>query len=149
MSASSDSEKPPDSLAWYVRLLLIVVGTGLLALLAIAVYLPPSERGYGTHQKLGLPPCSFQQLFGTRCPSCGMTTAWSNTVRGRLIAAVKANSAGMVLCLAALVCTPVMLVSGIRGRWLVQPPNERTLALAATFFVVITLVDWAIRLWWC
>jgi hypothetical protein len=148
MSASPDSQKAPDSLAWYVRLLLIVVGTGLLALLALAVYLPPSERGYGTHQQLGLPPCSFQQLFGCRCPSCGMTTAWSNTVRGRLFAAVRANAAGTVLCLAALVCMPVMLVSGIRGRWVVPPPSERTLALAATFFVVITLVDWAIRLWW-
>lgn len=148
MSASPDSEKTPDSLAWYVRLLLVVVGTGLLALLALAIYLPPSERGYGTHQKLGLPPCSFQQLFGTRCPSCGMTTAWSNTVRGRLIEAVRANSAGMVLCLAAMVCMPLMLASGIRGRWVVYPPNERTLALAATFFVVITLVDWVIRLWW-
>jgi hypothetical protein len=121
----------------------------MLALLAIAVYLRPSERGYGTHQQLGLPPCSFRQLFGSRCPSCGMTTAWSNTVRGQLIEAVRANSAGTALCVAALICTPVLLASGIRGRWVVTPPNERTLALAATFFVVITLVDWAIRLWWC
>jgi len=149
MSASPDPEKAPASLAWYVRLLLVVAGTGLLALLAMAVYLSPSKRGYGTHQQLGLPPCSFQQLFGVRCPSCGMTTAWSNTVRGRLIPAVRANSAGTVLCLAALVCMPVMLASGIRGRWVVRPPSERMLALAATFFVVITLVDWAIRLWWC
>jgi hypothetical protein len=122
---------------------------GLLALLAMAVYLSPSERGYGTHQQLGLPPCSFRQLFGSRCPSCGMTTAWSNVVRGRLIAAVRANSAGTVLCLAALAGMPVMLASGIRGRWVVRPPNERTLALAATLFVMIALVDWAIRLWWC
>jgi hypothetical protein len=128
--------------------LLVVVGAGLLALLATAVYLRPSQRGYGTHQQLGLPPCSFRQLFGSRCPSCGMTTAWSNTVRGRLIEAVRANSAGTALCVAALISTPWMLVSGIRGRWLVTPPSERKLALAATLFVVITLVDWAFRVWW-
>jgi hypothetical protein len=120
----------------------------MLALLALAVYLRPSERGYGTHQQLGLPPCSFDRLFGVRCPSCGMTTSWSYMVRGRPVKAVQSNAGGAVLCATVLVCTPYVLVSGFRGRWLLRPPDERTVALGATLFVVITLVDWAIRLWW-
>ncbi|RMG03430.1 MAG: DUF2752 domain-containing protein, partial [Planctomycetota bacterium] len=53
---------------------------GLAGLLVIAAVLRPSPTGLGTHQQLGLPPCTFRAMFGSRCPTCGMTTAWSNVM---------------------------------------------------------------------
>src|SRR5947209_2100708 len=55
------------------RLALVTAGTVLIGLLATAACLTPSPRGMGTHQQLGLPPCTVVQWFGVRCPSCGMT----------------------------------------------------------------------------
>lgn len=133
-------------LPWYTRVVLVVAATGLAVLLALAAYLQPSERGFGTHQQLGLPPCSFRVWFGFRCPSCGMTTAWSQMMHGRPIRAVQANSAGAMLCVVVLVAVPCLFVSGVRGRWIVRPPGEFTLAVGATAFVVVALLDWLIRL---
>ena len=60
--------------------------------------LVPDPRGLGTHQQLGLPPCTFRVLFGRPCPACGMTTAWANVLRGRLPPALRANVTGTLLC---------------------------------------------------
>jgi hypothetical protein len=128
------------------RVLSAAVGAGLVVLLAVAVILRPSERGYGTHQQLGLPPCTFQWMFGRRCPSCGMTTAWAWMVRGDVVSAAKANVGGTLLATAAVIAAPWLLVSAARGRWVVTPPRDGVLAAAAIVVVVITLVDWGLRL---
>ena len=65
------------------RLLLVVWSVILLAGFALAARLEPDPRGFGTHQRLGLPPCTFQSMFNIPCPSCGMTTSFANVVRGR------------------------------------------------------------------
>jgi hypothetical protein len=141
------SETDRVSLPWYTRLVLVVAAMGLAVLLALAAYLHPSERGFGTHQQLGLPPCSFRMWFGFRCPSCGMTTAWSQMMHGRPIRAVRANTAGAMLCVVALVAVPYLFVSGARGRWIARPPGEFSLAVGATAFVAVALLEWLVRLW--
>jgi len=80
------------------------VAVACLAVLSVAVYLKPDPRGYGTHQGLGraFPPCSFMLRTGLPCPTCGMTTAYSNVVRGRLWTAFLAQPAGMVFALATI-----------------------------------------------
>ncbi len=50
----------------------------MVVVLGVARWLEPDAKGYGTHQQLGLPPCSSILLFGSKCPACGMTPpgAW-------------------------------------------------------------------------
>ncbi len=76
--------------------------------LAFALLLDPDPRGLGTHQQIGellgigrLPPCSWPVICGLPCPTCGMTTAFACTVRGRFIAAFLSHPGGLVLCLLA------------------------------------------------
>lgn len=125
------------------------IGLVLLALLALAAWLSPDPygEGYGTHRQLGLPPCSFIQVFGFRCPSCGMTTAWSYVVRGRLQSAVAANAGGALTAIIAALAAPWCLAAAARGRCLVWRPTA-VVWLTLTFTVLaVTLVDWGLRLW--
>jgi hypothetical protein len=127
---------------WWVGAL----GIGLLALLAAAAWMTPDPRGHGTHQQLGLFPCTFEVLFGLPCPTCGMTTAWAHLVRGQLIGAFRANVGGTLLAVAAAVGAPWLLASAVRGRWLGWRPSGNLVAIVAAAIVVITLIDWGLRL---
>lgn len=130
---------------WRQRTLLVAIATGLLSLLLVAAWLPPDPRGFGTHQRLGLPPCSFRQLTGWRCPSCGMTTAWSCLMRGRIAASFQANAGGALLGLVCLVVAPWALISGLRGRWLGRPPGSVVTLGLVPVLLVVTLADWLVR----
>lgn len=125
---------------------MIALGLALLALLVVARSLEPNSRGYGTHQGLGLPPCTSIVLFGCRCPTCGMSTSWANLVRGRVVDAASANLGGTLLCGAALAAVPWMLLSGGRGRWVVWRPRSVVIATASVVVSIVTLVDWIVRL---
>ena len=105
---------------------LAAAGVGLLGLLATAAVLRPSPSGHGTHQQLGLPPCTFWVLFHRPCPTCGMTTAWAHLMRGEWIDACRANTGGVLLGVLAMVAAPWLLGSAIRGRWLAAAPSERS-----------------------
>lgn len=136
----------PFTLTPVVRMGLAIVGMILLGLLATAATLKPAERGYGTHQQLGLPPCTFQSLAGLRCPSCGMTTAWAHLMRGHVIQAAASNAGGLALGFVALAMGPWTLLSGIRGRWIGGRPSDVLAVTVTASLVAITMIDWAVRL---
>jgi len=133
-------------LAWWQRGLLFAVGSGLLALLATAARLTPNPRGLGTHQQLGLPPCTVAEWYGIRCPSCGMTTSWAHVTRLNLPAAVRANVGGTLLALAACLCGPWFVLSGVFGRWVAGAPRENWTLAAGLTIVAVTIIDWTLRL---
>ena len=136
----------PCALSGRTRLTAIVFAFGLLGLLAVAVFAKPNPNGVGTHQQFGFPPCTFRVLFDRPCPSCGMTTSWAHLVRGQLVGALRANVGGTLLAAIAILITPWLLISAIRGRWLVCEPRTAMVAWMAFGIVLITLIDWAIRL---
>lgn len=131
---------------WYFRGLLVLFGLGLIVLLIVAMFLTPSPKGYGTHTQLGLQPCSFTAMVGIRCPSCGMTTSWAHFVRGNIGQSLKANSGGTLLAAASAVAGPWMLICGILGRWWIRRPNEWVAVAVAGIIVLVTMIDWGIRL---
>ncbi|MBB77022.1 MAG: hypothetical protein CMJ75_21150 [Planctomycetaceae bacterium] len=143
VSLSAESQLP---LTVPQRALCAGVGSGLVLLLGVACWLEPDSRGFGTHQQLGLPPCTFSSVFGIRCPSCGMTTSWSHTMRGELVSAVKSNVGGLLLALLSVLLGPWLLVSGIRGKWTGWYPNEWVVVVVGGVVLLTTLCDW---LWRC
>jgi hypothetical protein len=128
------------------RLWLAAAGVALLGMLAVAAVLKPSPRRRGTHEQLGLPPCTFSVLFGRPCPTCGMTTAWAHLVRGQWYEAGRANLGGTLLGLLAMVAAPWLLASAARGNWFGVAPSGRGVAWITFAVLVITLIDWAVRL---
>jgi hypothetical protein len=130
---------------WHRRVGFALLGCGLLTLLGVAAYLQPDRRGYGTHEQLGLGPCTFATWFGVRCPTCGMTTAWSHLARGNVFAATQVHLSGTLLGVAALVTGVYSLWTAATGRFDLRL-RDRTLIVAAIIVVSIVFVEWFCRL---
>lgn len=141
---SSIREQLPSWLRW----LCLVSGLGLLALLVLARSLTPSPEGIGTHQQLGLPPCTAVVLWGIPCPTCGMTTSWSWVVRGNLIEAAQANLGGMMLAVIAIGFLPAACYFFLVGRASSGQWFSNFLAASLVTSCCVTLIQWAYRVVW-
>jgi hypothetical protein len=67
-------------------------------------------------------------------------------MRGQWIDACRANAGGALLGLLAMVAAPWLLASAIRGDWFAAAPNERAAAWISAIVLLVTMIDWAIRL---
>jgi len=128
------------------RVALVVWAILLTAGFAMASSLEPDTRGFGTHQRLGLPPCTFRSLAGISCPSCGMTTSFSNFVRGNFVASASANATGLVLAVCCAIQIPWAIASACTGRAIgIHRPEVATATLLAVL-AALCLTEWILRL---
>lgn len=136
---------PGRPLRPFTRIAFLLAALTLMVVLAIAAGLSPSDAGLGTHQQLGLPPCTARLVFGIRCPSCGMTTSWSHFVRGQWVSSLQANAGGFLLAAISVVSVLMAGFASVRGR---LPPRGLRAALAWSLIATaaVTLVDWSLRL---
>jgi Protein of unknown function (DUF2752) len=126
------------------RLLLVAVGVCLLAGFGLSAWLAPDSRGHGTHQQLGLAPCSFRLLLGIPCPSCGSTTSFAHFVRGEWASAVRANAAAFVLAVICAVIIPWSWMSAVRGRLLGNLDLERTILTVVIVMTCLFAMQWIV-----
>ncbi len=132
------------SIAW--RVLAFVSGVGVLAVLLTARSLEPSSDGFGTHQQLGLPPCTSIVLFGIKCPSCGMTTSWSLATRGRFVEAAGVNAGGLLLAIIAMAYLPASCYFSWRGRSTRGSWFSMALGVSILTSLAVAVVQWLWRL---
>ncbi|HEV3144301.1 MAG TPA: DUF2752 domain-containing protein [Gemmataceae bacterium] len=136
-------------LIWPIRSLLVLIALGLIGLFATAASLHPYEPDgtplrMGTHQKLGLQPCSFYRATGLPCPSCGFTTSFSLLMHGDVLNSLRANCVGTLLALYWLAIIPWGLISAWRARYLFIRSLEQALMYSLIIFIVLMLVRWGI-----
>ncbi len=129
-----------------VRLIAAVVLSGCATVLWLAGRVEPRPAGLGTHQQLGLPPCSVVVLVGYPCPTCGMTTAFAHTVRGELWSAFNTHPGGLIFALATILALSTSLSVLITGKvwavnWYRVSPTLLTLAI-----VLILVGGWVYKL---
>jgi hypothetical protein len=141
----SSVERRTDPLSRSRRVALGLLAIGLLAPSLVASRLTPDRLGYGTHRQLGLPPCGFLTQLKIRCPTCGMTTAWSHAVRGEWTSAASASAAGTLLAALTWVGAAWAAVTAALGRALVRI-DLRTGLVVATIVAAMTLLEWLCRL---
>lgn len=127
------------------RIGLVAAGIIGITLLVVAFRLKPNPKGYGTHQQLGFSRCSFIEFFGIPCPSCGMTTSWSNLMNGKIIQSFRANPGGALLGICTLIISPWVLISGLTGKWFYTSPNMAWLFFATLGICAVTVTQWVIR----
>jgi len=115
-------------------------------LLGIAIALTPDAHGLGTHRQLGFGACGMLVLTGFPCPTCGMTTAFSHTVRGQWLQAFWVQPSGFVLALATIAIALVSAWVLVTGR----PLPWRVPYITPFWMLVVLLVlfvgGWAFKL---
>lgn len=114
----------------------------------IATRLEPNPAGLGTHQQLGLPPCSMQVLLGAPCPSCGMTTSFAHFVRGQFLQSAQANLAGLMLAIVCVVNIPWSGAIAFTGTYRSNYPVSELFLWTVGPITVVAVIQWLFRLGW-
>jgi hypothetical protein len=112
-------------------------------MVGVGLYLSPDPAGHGTHQQLGLPPCTIHFLTGRPCPSCGLTTSVSAIVHGQFALAWRANPIGFLIVAGAIAVTCNSLMALVWGRSVRLESTRFTLLLLA--LLGIWLLHGAVR----
>jgi hypothetical protein len=124
----------------------MLVSIAAITLLLVAVYVQPASEGIGTHQQLGLPQCGWILAANIPCPTCGMTTAWSHTVRGEFPSAFLAQPMGMLLAIGTM-CVAVgggisaMTGYSFNGMLYRFAPSKVFIVIA-----IVTLASWGLKI---
>ena len=140
------SRSDRERLGGRTRLGLAALAVVLAGALGLARRLEPDPRGFGTHEQLGLAPCAFAGWTGVSCPSCGMTTAFAWSVRGRPGLAWRANPTGSLLAPTCAALVPWLLAQAMLGRPLSRRSPGRTLTLIVVATLASSLLAWTCRL---
>lgn len=129
------------------RVLAGVMLAGSASVLSVALWLRPDVHGTGTHQQLGLPPCSLMTVTGIPCPTCGMTTSFSLAAHGHLWDAIVNQPAGGLLAIitaAIAIISLYSLITGVAltpiGAWVWRP--RRVIVMGA-----FMLLAWAYKIY--
>ena len=120
-------------------------------LLGVAAWLEPAVAGHGTHEQLGLDPCTFLALTDVPCPMCGATTTFSLMADLRWIEGILNQPFAAVLFLVTVGSFSVSLAEALapRGRWAklsarLQPYELRIIAALGCFMLFGWIYKWAI-----
>ena len=137
---------PPVAVGPGLRVVAGLIAVVLLAVLGLARWLPPDERGFGTHERLGLPPCGLILTSGLPCPSCGMTTSFSLMMHGRPVDSFMAQPAGAVLSLGAMLGLILACQTVVTGR-VIQVDWDRLGPVRVMLgFALLIVGGWATKL---
>jgi hypothetical protein len=116
------------------------------AVVAIARVLRPVSGGQGTHEQLGLPPCTFHELTGHGCPGCGLTTAFAYMARGDVGAAFDANPIGVLLFAAVALAIPLAIYRVVRPKPIDDVLTSRWPMIVLVGLFTLMTLTWVVRL---
>ncbi|MEZ6031621.1 MAG: DUF2752 domain-containing protein [Planctomycetaceae bacterium] len=143
MSDSSPRFRP--ALTRAQRRLTMLSGFGIVVVFGIAGWLTPDPRGFGTHQQLGMPACSFQLITGIQCPHCGLTTSFSWFIRGQFEKSMRANPAGLILAIVSVGILIWIIVVNICGAFVITKAPGRDAMFGFGIWVLLSIVIWVFR----
>ena len=124
---------------WYLVMCALMAPLGLAVM---AVFLKPDERGYGTHEQLGMTPCFLLERFDIPCPGCGVTTSVTLASRGHLLESFLTQPLGFVIAVTTVLFSLWSLYVVLRGRDLYVAFRKLPLRALGAVAVALTLFSW-------
>ncbi|MBL8859726.1 MAG: DUF2752 domain-containing protein [Planctomycetes bacterium] len=116
---------------------------GSIALLVVlGVLIDPDPRGFGTHERLGLPSCKPMDWWNIPCPGCGVTTSMALAAHGSFWAAIRNQPFGFVVVIGLPVFAAWAVVSALRGKNLAQEVSRWRLGRLGIALIVIMVASW-------
>ena len=119
---------------------------GIAALVVLGVWLDPDPRGFGTHEKLGLPPCTPMHLWNVPCPGCGVTTAVSLAAHGHLWPAFTTQPFGLLIAIGIPLFVLWCVVHTLRGRDLNHEVGRMRVGLLWIGVAAVMVASWGYKL---
>ncbi len=116
----------------------------LYYLLRVGFLTHPDARGVGTHEQLGMPPCSWPILYDMPCPTCGVTTATSYLLHLHPVRAFLTQPFGMLLALSSILTVIASLGHLIRGESLLFRLSKWNWGWILLAWTLLLLLSW----WW-
>lgn len=142
---SSVPPRRPASLDWSSRAGCLLAAAACLAVLVIGFGLSPDARGFGTHERLGLPACGWLAATGWPCPTCGMTTSVSLASHGRWGASLATQPFGLLLAVTLATAFWPLAWSGATGSRM-APALTKLVGLRTAWVVLgLGLAAWAYK----
>ena len=145
-TAAGDQVEPDSRRSLEHWLLLSVAIAGVAALVVLGFLVEPDPRGFGTHEKLGLPPCRTIQWWGIPCPGCGVTTSVALVAHGRPLDAFLVQPFGLVSVAGVVVIAAWALAGVVRGRDLGEDLRARNLRAAGWTVAAAMLAAWIYKI---
>lgn len=102
--------------SWLDRIIALTTVAVAVALVWTLLHVHPDARGFGTHEQLGMTPCSWPASYGAPCPTCGVTTAAAALVHLRPLQALGIQPFGAILAGTGLFAAGFALFCLLRGR---------------------------------
>lgn len=146
MLTADHGTEPTDSAPvprWFDRaiaLATIVTGAWFVVVLSLV---HPDQRGFGTHEQLGMAACGWPMTSGVPCPTCGVTTAATWLVHLRPDKAIATHPFGALFAGFGLYLIGFALSSLLRRR-----PFIERLALLPYGTILVVGVALLLGSWW-
>jgi len=97
----------------FVTLAMLLIST--VAIVGLGLFASADERGFGTHEQLGLPPCQMLAVTGVPCPGCGVTTSVTLAAKGNASESFATQPLGLLLVLLVPLLSLCAVVLHVRG----------------------------------
>ncbi len=152
MTAATTTHTPPTSVRHATRLTAAERGATLMlalacaALLGLAAWLNPSPTGVGTHEALGLPPCGWVASMNLPCPTCGMTTAYSQAAHGHLLNSMICQPMGALLAVLTATTMVVAAYVAATGSALGKTLSQRFTPRFFLAMAILAVAAWGYKI---
>lgn len=127
----------------------LVLGAGLGGITVLAVLgtvVDPDPRGFGTHERFGLPPCKPMVWWNVPCPGCGVTTSLALAARGRFWESIQNQPFGFVVALALPLFAAWCVWHALRGSELNNALHSIRVGRWGIWLGALMFAAWAYKL---
>lgn len=118
----------------------------LLIFVALALWIHPDPRGFGTHEQLGLPACRMIDWTGIPCPGCGVTTSVALFAHGHFREAFHNQPLGFLVGFAIPLCAAWTSTRHLSGRDLVRDLQILRVKPFVILLFVAVLLPWLYKI---